>query len=212
MVAKFLTPFVFCKWVVAKILQNARPSLMRGCKLHRRSKVLSGSRLANVSIGRYSYCGYQCRITDTDIGAFCSISDYAAIGGAQHPMYFVSTSPVFSAGRNCLRANFAKLKYDRGGRTIIGNDVWIGYGVMIKSGVSIGNGAVIGMGSVVTKDVPAYEIWAGNPARRIRERFDATTVAELDQIQWWSMSEAELRAGAEFFNNVEKFIEWRGKI
>ena len=37
---------------------------------------------------------------------------------------------------------------------------------MVKAGVKIGNGAIIGMGSVVTKDVPDYEIWAGNPAKK----------------------------------------------
>lgn len=52
----------------------------------------------------------------------------------------------------------------------IGNDVWIGSRVTILPGVSIGNGAVIGAGAVVTKDVPDYEVWAGNPARRIKSR------------------------------------------
>lgn len=44
---------------------------------------------------------------------------------------------------------------------------WIAQGVIIMPGVSIGEGAVIGAGSVVTKDVPAYSIFAGNPAKSI---------------------------------------------
>lgn len=52
----------------------------------------------------------------------------------------------------------------------IGSDVWIGAGAIITSGVTIGNGAVIGAGSVVTKNIPEYEIWAGNPAKKIGER------------------------------------------
>ncbi len=53
----------------------------------------------------------------------------------------------------------------------IENDVWIGHGVIIISGVIIEKGAIIGAGSVVTKDVKAYTIYAGNPAKKIAERF-----------------------------------------
>lgn len=52
---------------------------------------------------------------------------------------------------------------------LIGNKVWIGFGAMILKGVTIGEGAIIGSGSVVTKDVPAWAIVAGNPAKIIRE-------------------------------------------
>lgn len=50
----------------------------------------------------------------------------------------------------------------------IGNDVWIGGGCIILKGVSIGNSSVIGAGSVVTKNIESNEIWAGNPAKFIR--------------------------------------------
>jgi acetyltransferase-like isoleucine patch superfamily enzyme len=53
---------------------------------------------------------------------------------------------------------------------VIGNDVFIGESALIITVRNIGNGAVIGAGSVLTKDVPAYEIWAGNPAVKIGER------------------------------------------
>lgn len=52
----------------------------------------------------------------------------------------------------------------------IGNDVWIGAKVIILPGVTVGDGAVIGAGSVVTKDIPAYGVVAGNPAKLIRMR------------------------------------------
>ncbi|MDF5733197.1 MAG: acyltransferase [Rhizonema sp. PD38] len=51
----------------------------------------------------------------------------------------------------------------------ISSKVWIGFNSIILKGVTIGEGAVIGAGSVVTKDVPAWTIVAGNPARIIRE-------------------------------------------
>lgn len=52
----------------------------------------------------------------------------------------------------------------------IGQDVWIGCHVVILPGVTIGDGAVIAAGAVVNKNVPAYEIWGGIPARKISER------------------------------------------
>jgi acetyltransferase-like isoleucine patch superfamily enzyme len=47
--------------------------------------------------------------------------------------------------------------------------VFIGGGVLILKGVSIGERSIIGAGSVVTKNIPANEIWAGNPAKFIRK-------------------------------------------
>lgn len=55
------------------------------------------------------------------------------------------------------------------GSVIIGNNVWIGDKATILPGVTIGDGAVIGANAVVTKDVPAYCIVGGNPARIIKQ-------------------------------------------
>lgn len=53
---------------------------------------------------------------------------------------------------------------------VIGNDVWIGGRVIILPGVHIGDGAIIGAGAVVTKDVPAYAVVGGNPAKVLKYR------------------------------------------
>lgn len=52
----------------------------------------------------------------------------------------------------------------------IEDDVWIGSRVIILPGITIGRGSIVGAGSVVSKDVEAYSIVAGNPARLIRKR------------------------------------------
>ena len=63
--------------------------------------------------------------------------------------------------------------------TTIGDDVWIGYGSTVLQGVTINNGAIVAAGSVVTKDVEPYSIYAGNPAKKITDRFD--TVKDLSK-------------------------------
>ena len=55
-------------------------------------------------------------------------------------------------------------------RVVIGDDVWVGTRSIILPGVTLGKGSIVGAGSVVTKDVPAYAIVAGNPARVIKYR------------------------------------------
>ena len=58
----------------------------------------------------------------------------------------------------------------RKGEVHIENDVFIGVNVCICSSVTIGEGAIVGAGSVVTKNIPPYQVWAGNPARYIKDR------------------------------------------
>jgi len=52
----------------------------------------------------------------------------------------------------------------------IGRNCWIGMGALILAGVQIGDGAVIGAGSVVVRDVEAYAVVVGNPAKTIKHR------------------------------------------
>ena len=56
------------------------------------------------------------------------------------------------------------------GEVHIGDNVFIGMNVIVCNSVTIGEGSIIGAGSVVTKDIPANQVWAGNPARYIKDR------------------------------------------
>ena len=64
--------------------------------------------------------------------------------------------------------------------------MWIGHGAVIMPGVTIGNGAVIGANAVVTRDVAAYTIVAGVPAKVLRPRFPPATAARIEALGWWN--------------------------
>lgn len=157
-------------------------------------------------MARYSYVGNNCFMANVSIGSFCSIADRCCIGGAMHPVQRVATSPVFHEGKNILNKNFAMFPCVATEKTVIENDVWIGMGCYIKAGVTVHNGAIIGMGSVVTHDVPAYEIWAGNPAKLIRKRFSEEVIEELLNIKWWDWPEEKIMQCSSCFNNPGKFV------
>ena len=175
-------------------------------EIDKTAKVYSASSFYNSKIGRYSYVGYDSEVVNCEIGAFCSIANGLIVGGAQHPMEWVSTSPVFYDVKGGTGHRLGNLKVETPKRTIIGNDVWIGSRVIIMQGIRIGDGAVIGAGAVVTKDVPPYAIVAGVPAKVIRYRFDAETIDKLLKLKWWNWDEAQLRKYAHCFNDVEKLL------
>jgi acetyltransferase-like isoleucine patch superfamily enzyme len=70
---------------------------------------------------------------------------------------------IRGAGRNAYGKKFNK-------KITIGNNCHIGYGTFIKPGISIGDNSIIGANSVVTKNVPNNEVWAGIPAKKIKNR------------------------------------------
>jgi|TARA_B110000003_G_C16614010_1_gene520614 acetyltransferase-like isoleucine patch superfamily enzyme len=192
--------------IYAKILRKLRGSSFTNSKIGYDSKVEAGSNVVGSSMLNHSYIGYDSTIINTDIGSFCSIGDRVSIGGAMHPMHFVSTSPVFLSHRDSVKVKYARHDFLPIIKTKIGHDVWIGQGAFIKSGISIGIGAVVGMGAVVTKNVPAYAIVGGNPAKVIRYRFNDEVIEQLLATEWWFFSEIQLRKYAHLFNNPEQFL------
>lgn len=200
---------MWIKNIWMKFCLKIRGYAVSGSSLNKPCKIGAGSNIVSSTIGRYSYCGYDCWILYADIGSFCSIANNVKIGGASHPLSWVSTSPIFCAGKNVFGIHFANHQYDPYVRTHIGNDVWIGEGAIIRSGVVIGSGAVIGAGSVVTNTVGSYEVWVGNPAKMIRKRVDDECINKLLRSEWWLLGEKDLRTQALNFNDVQKFLDRR---
>lgn len=189
-----------------KLNRKIRGKAIRNSVVDKRSKIEAGSLFLNSKMSRYSFCGYDCKIINCDIGAFCSIADGVVIGGAQHPIEWGSTSPVFYKGKDSVTKKFSEFERPKNPRTIIGNDVWIGERAIIKGGITIGDGAVVGMGSIVTHDVPPFCIVAGNPARIIRKRFDDKSIEIFKQKQWWNRSDNEIKIAAEKIRTAEEYI------
>lgn len=121
------------------------------------------------------------------IGKFCAIArDVKFImNGANHKTSGISTYPfqIFGNGWEKVMPEPGDLPYK--GDTVIGNDVWIGFEALIMPGVKVGNGAIIAARSVVTSDIPAWSVVGGNPARVIRSRFPADSIATLEKLAWW---------------------------
>jgi acetyltransferase-like isoleucine patch superfamily enzyme len=127
-------------------------------------------------VGKYTYIGKNCNLTKVSIGNYCSIANNVSIGQGEHLLEMISTSSVFYENA------YEKLTQKD---CIIENDVWIGSDSIILRGVTISTGAVVGANSVVTKDVPAFAIVAGCPAKILRYRFDNDKITEILKSHWW---------------------------
>lgn len=165
------------------------------------NKVLNGSVVSGSVIGRFTYIA-RARVSGADIGAFCSIGPDVIIGLSEHPTHWLTTHPAFYSLGMQANATFSDGElFQHWKRPKIGNDVWIGARAVILGGVTIGNGAIVAAGSVVTKDVGAYEIVGGIPAKRIRSRFDNEVVQLLQDWEWWDLPMDTLKEIASDFTS-----------
>jgi len=132
------------------------------------------------------------------IGKYCSIAEAVNIFlGGNHRLDWITTYPFMSIF-DWKEAENLKGHPATKGDVVIGNDVWIGYGATIMSGVKIADGAVIGARAVVTKDVDAYTIVAGNPARIIKKRFTDARIKYLLKVKWWNWSKEKVIRNIKF--------------
>lgn len=109
----------------------------------------------NIHVGKNFYAGFNCTILDmaeVRIGDNCLIAPNVGVYTAGHHI-----NPV-----DRHTSGYAK-------PITIGHNVWIGGHCVIIGGIKIGNNSIIAAGSVVTKDIPENTIYAGNPAKKIRD-------------------------------------------
>jgi len=193
------------------VIFNRNSVFEDNCKLHRNVC------FKDSYLGTGSYVGWNSLLNKVKIGRFCCIAPNVEIVYGQHPIGLnVSSSPVFySIDGNQTGFTFSKEQLfdefyyadeDKKFSVVIGNDVWIGYKALIMEGVKIGDGAIIGAGAVVTKDVEAYGIYVGVPAKLIRKRFDDDKINALNKFAWWDKDFSWLSDNVSLMNNIDVFM------
>jgi phosphonate metabolism protein (transferase hexapeptide repeat family) len=163
-------------------------------------------------MGDYSYVVNDAQMTYTTIGKFCSIAAMTRINPGNHPMHratqahFTYRASAYFPGE-ADEAEF--FDWRKSQRVHIGHDVWIGQGAIVLPGRSIGTGAVVAAGAIVTKDVAAYTVVAGNPARPIRRRFSENLADRLARLAWWDWDHDMLRTALPDFRKlaIENFLD-----
>lgn len=171
------------------MIVSGRLSLGEGCS------VLSKSRfIGNVAIGKFSRLGRNFEAHgNVSIGRFCAVAQDCFLISTSHRMDLVALQVSFQS------EIFPDLELKRSNTIVVGDNVWLGKSVIVLPGVVIGNGAVVGAGSVVTKNVEAYSVVAGNPAKFIRFRFDADQIKRIESSNWTSLHPSELVGYRDFF-------------
>jgi len=164
----------------------------------------------NYKIGIHTYgfprinCFYGDPKKYIEIGDYCSIGKNVTLFiNENHSLDWVTTYPPQSLGIKDIRM------YPKGkGKIIIKNDVWLAEGSTILSGVTIGDGAIIGANTLVTKDVPDYAIFCGNPGKVVKYRFNEDVIKRLLKIAWWDWPVEKIinHKHLLFSNNIEKFL------
>ena len=113
------------------------------------------------------------------IGSYCSIGpECVFMTGGEHRYDGLSTYPFRTKLGLCENESITR------GPVVLEDDVWLGLRVTVMSGVTIGRGAVVAAGAVVTKDVPAYAIVGGVPAKVIKYRFPQEVMEKASKVDF----------------------------
>ena len=135
----------------------------------------------NITVGDNFYIGKFSQIEcDAEIGHNVIIANSVAfVGRYDHHYQQIGIPTRLASSIRDKNYNWKGLEE----KVIIEDDVWIGYGAIILSGVKICQGSIIAAGSLITKDVEAFTIYGGVPAKKIRNRFDYSRFTYADN-EW----------------------------
>jgi len=156
---------------------------------HNETYFVKSNTYKNIRVGRMSYGPMSIQSCQDpneglEIGSFVSIDENVNfLLGGEYPYDRFSTFP--------FKVKYFGQEHEAitRGKIIVNDDVWIGFGATITSGVRIGQGAIIRAGAVIANDVEPYSIVAGNPAQKIKNRFDREIIDVLIKIDYSKISE-----------------------
>ena len=143
--------------LIAEEYLHARPDLKvwNPCNIYKSAKLGK-----NVSVGMFSEIGENVVIGDNvRIGASCFIPEGVTIESD----CFIGPHTIFSNDK------FPMSRKEQWEKTVVKQGAKIGAGCCLLPGIIIGKEVLIGMGSTVTKSVPDYQVWAGNPAKPLTD-------------------------------------------
>lgn len=185
--------------------------MFRGGTFFHLADILEG----RVNIGEYSYIWPNSRFyawkDKISIWKYCAISDHFYAITYNYSMEYITC--------HLDQRQDAKLNLNheaKHGSIEIWHDVWIGHNCTVLPGVKIWNWSIIWAGSIVTKDIPAYAIACGNPAKVIKYRFPPEKMEFVEKLKWWDWDAKELKENEKLLDTnikntdlkeLEKFIK-----
>jgi acetyltransferase-like isoleucine patch superfamily enzyme len=180
---------------------------------------------SDTRVGAFTEFAGAIEVQAATFGRYCEIGPGSLIGATGHPMTWLSVSAFqykkATWGWHPSADAAEVVDPEAGGRqtfrsvggdtAVVGNDVWIGANVVVLRGVTIGDGAIIAANAVVTKDVPAYSIVGGIPAKVLRPRVPDEVRDEMLELAWWRFSPNQL-SGIPYDDPVAALAALRTRI